>query len=110
MGRNSYRPRRASKKWLEDAPDYVLACYDFGKDKGVDRYTVLFGGDLWEPSMGSTVQALCLSENPCTRFGVRIWNEYNARQRSNFGKPVKWLALPECVRECVISCATEDDC
>ena len=40
-----YRPKRARKRWLEDAPDYVLC------------------GKLWDESMGRTVQFLGLSED-----------------------------------------------
>lgn len=44
-----YQPKRASKRWTESAPAYVLACYDNG-GKTCDRYTVLFGKPIWEES------------------------------------------------------------
>lgn len=102
-----YQPKRSSKRWLEGAPDYVLACYDSGPDKGMDRYTVLFGGHLWEPSMGRTVQALCMSENPT--FGVSLWQTLDSGNRKFFGRHVRWSDLPDAVREHTIARATAND-
>ncbi len=102
-----YQPKRSSKRWMEGAPDYVLACYDSGP-KDLDRYTVLFGGKLWEPSMGRTVQALCMSENPTSYGGVSLWQTLDAGNRKFFGRHVRWLDLPEQVREHVILRANDE--
>ena len=43
-----YRPRRATKRWLEGAPEYVLDCFD-NRGKTVDRYTVCSAASLMVP-------------------------------------------------------------
>ena len=43
-----YKPRRAGKRWLEEAPEYILDVFD-NKGKTADRYTVLFGGSMLDP-------------------------------------------------------------
>lgn len=101
-----YQPKRSRKQWLEGAPEYVLAVYDNG-GKTADRYTVLFGGSLWDESMGSTVQYLAMSNNPTHPQGVSMWDTCQCYVRSVHGKHIKWLDLPENVRQHVISRATE---
>jgi hypothetical protein len=101
----NYRPRRSSKRWTEKAPEYVLACYDNG-GKTCDRYTVLFGGTLWEPSMGRMVSCLMMSNAPSHPMGVSMWDEISASDRACLGKHVRWLDLPEYIRNHVVARAT----
>lgn len=101
-----YQPKRSRKQWLESAPEYILAVYDNG-GKTADRYTVLFGGSLWEPNMGGNVACLNMSEYPTSPQGVSMWGEMPAWNRKALGKHIKWLDLPERVRQHVISRATE---
>jgi hypothetical protein len=98
----TYHPKRASKRWLEGAPDYVLSCHDTPKYH--DRYTVFFGGKLWDENMGRTVMFLGLSEG-----GASYWGELESYNRQNAGKKVRWLDLPERVREAVISRVNEGE-
>lgn len=110
-----YKPRRAGKRWLEGAPEYVLDCFD-DKGKSIDRYTVLFGGSLWIPGdyrgHGGRVQYLGMSGAPTHPQGVSMWGElepYQAaeyRRRSGHDR-VRWLDLPEEIRRHVIGRATE---
>lgn len=93
-----YRPRRSSARWTEQAPEYVLACYDAG-DKIGDRYTVMFGGSLWVPEMGATVHYLGMSGAPSHPQGISMWGEMPAGNRSNCGKHIRWLDLPEHIRQ-----------
>lgn len=106
MKMRTYKPRRASKKWIDGAPDYVLACYDYG-GKTIDRYTVLFGGDFWGEHMGRTVQYLGMSSNPTSPFGFSQWGECQCFDRSAFGRKVRWNDLPENIQQHVIFRATE---
>jgi len=101
-----YQPKRSRKQWLEGAPEYVLAVYDYG-DKTVDRYTVLFGGSLWEPSMGRNVQFLGMSGSPTHPQGFSQWGEMPAWNRKALGRHIKWNDLPENIKQHVISRATE---
>lgn len=101
-----YRPRRASKRWQEDAPEYVLDCFD-NKGKTFDRYTVLFGGSLWAPDMGRKVQCLNMSSAPSNPQEVSMWGEADPSLRHAHQR-VRWLDLPENIRAHVISRATQD--
>lgn len=103
-----YRPRRSSARWMEQAPEYVLAVYDNG-GKTCDRYTVLFGGSLWEPALGRNVQYLGLSSNPSHPQGFSQWGEMPAANRGACGKHINWLDLPENVRGHVISRAVDGE-
>ena len=97
-----YRPRRSSERWMEQAPEYVLACYY--KSRVVDCYTVLLGGSL--TVLGRSVQYLAMSENPARGFSQ--WGEMLADNRRGCGKHIRWLDLPANVRQHVVLRATTD--
>lgn len=101
-----YQPKRSRKQWTQDAPEYVLACYDNG-GKTADRYTVLFGGTHWEPSMGRNVSYLGMSGAPTHPQGFSQWGEMPSNNRSACGKHVRWLDLPENIRKHVIARAEQ---
>lgn len=104
----NYRPRRSSARWLVDAPEYILAVYDFGP-KANDRYTVLFGGSLLDPTLLKVrkVHMLGFNEVPTSpNMGVSMWGEIDAGARVNCGKHIRWLDLPEHLRKHVIARAT----
>lgn len=101
-----YRPRRSSARWLQDAPEFILACYDNG-GKTCDRYTVQFGGTLWEPGLGRNVFYLGMSNSPTHPQGFSQWGEMPATNRTGFGKKVRWLDLPDHIRKHVMARATE---
>jgi hypothetical protein len=101
-----YRPRIASKRWTEQAPEYVLACYDYG-NKTIDRYTVLLGGSQREPSMGRNIAYLAMSDAPEHPQGFSQWGECGASNRAGLGKQVRWLDLPKHIRQHVIARVTQ---
>ena len=104
-----YRPRRASARWSEAAPAYVLACYDSGPNRGADRYTVMFGGDLWDESMGRNVAYLAMNAVPThPAYGVSQCGEMPACNRDACGRHVRWLDLPADIRAHVIARAESD--
>jgi hypothetical protein len=103
-----YRPRRSSKRWLVDAPEFILACYD-NKGKTTDRYTVLFGGTMYSQEFGYNVQYLAMSNAPTNPQGVSMWGEMPVYNRKALGYHIRWLDLPEKLREHVIDRATNDD-
>jgi len=104
----AYRPRRSSKRWTESAPEYVLACYDNG-GKTCDRYTVLFGGSQWEPELGRNVFYLGISGAPTHPQGFSQWGEMPAYNRAACGKHVRWLDLPEHIRQHVAARVQESN-
>ena len=94
---NTYRPRRSAQRWLEGAPEYVLACAD-NRGKTADRYEVLFAGSLWDPSMGRRIQCLGMSGAPTHPQGFSQWGECPASYRPTSRDKVRWLDLPEHIR------------
>lgn len=105
----AYKPRRAPKGFLEGAPEYVLDIRDNGGET-VDRYTVLFGGSLYDQAQfGQKVQALFMSGSPTHPQGVSIWDTVFASDRANLGKRIRWADLPENVRRHAIVRAEEED-
>jgi hypothetical protein len=92
-----YRPKKASKRWLIDAPDYILSVYDNG-GKTCDRYTVLFAGHLWNASLGYNVMYLAMSDG----LEFSQWGEMRSDDREACGKQIAWLDLPEHIRNHVI--------
>jgi len=102
-----YAPRRSSARWSEAAPEYVLACYDNG-GKTADRYTVLFGGSLYDDSMGRNASYLGMSDAPTHPQGFSQWSEMPAANRDACGKHIRWLDLPEHIRNHVVARATQE--
>jgi hypothetical protein len=99
---SNYQPKRATARWLEDAPPYVLSIHDAG-DKANDRYTVCFGWPLWEEHMGRTVPCLGFNEVPTSpNMGVSMWGEC-AADRQGLGKKIRWNDLPLDLRKHVKS-------
>lgn len=122
-----YSPRRASKRWLEGAPPYVLDVLD-NKGKTADRYTVLFtfpfafaldhaGNFLPDGAKGdftsTYVQYLGMSGAPSHPQGVSMWGEMKAyeaaayRYRSKHQR-IRWNDLPAEIRAHVIARAESD--
>lgn len=109
----SYKPKHSSKRWLEGAPEYVIACYDNG-GRTTDRYSVLFGGSLWDEDYARAnaechrdprlVQCLLMSGAPTHPQGVSIWAD--CLRGPHLGRKVRWLDLPEHIRTHAVSRAT----
>ena len=94
-----YRPRRASKRWLEDAPEYILDCF-----KGDHTYWVLFGGTLLDPHLLKDRKVHMLEVNDMAThpwYGVSMWGEVEAGYRPAHRR-VRWLDLPENVRQHIV--------
>ena len=110
-----FRPRRSRRRWLEQAPDSVVACYDNG-GKTADRYTVLFGPPIWSPTYAQAnyrtgvdprlVPCLAMSGAPTHPQGVSEWCE--VLRGPHLGRKVRWLDLPEEIREHVETRALEE--
>ena len=101
MNHRPYKPRRASKRWLEGAPEYVLDCFDTG---WCDRYAILFGGRLFDDNLlkDRKILFLGLSDNPeHPAFGYSMWGECDAAWRPSKWR-VRWLDLPENVRNHIV--------
>lgn len=96
-----YLPRRSTQRWLEGAPPHVLACYDNG-GRSFDRFTVLYGAPLWEPSMGRTVPYLAASAHPFAPQGFGQHGEMPAHNRAALGRKIRWADLPADVQRAAI--------
>lgn len=69
------KPRRAPAKYLDGAPPYVLSVRDAGPTHN-DRYTVVFGWPIWQPSMGRTLPYLGFNNCPGhPAAGISMWGE-----------------------------------
>lgn len=106
--RQDYRPRRAGKRWLTDAPKYVLDCFD-NRGQTADRYTVL----MYWPELEGNVTVLGMSGAPTHPQGVSMWSEYHGRELAGYRyreghHRLKWSDLPSEIRRHVISRATEN--
>jgi hypothetical protein len=113
-----YTPRRANKqRWLQDAPDYILDCFD-SKRPG-ERYTVLFCGELLVvypegqvPTRSNTYIAyLGMDDSPTHPQGISMWGEMAAHEAAAYRyrvghQRVRWLDLPEHIRKHVVARAT----
>lgn len=127
MAYGKYTPRRASKRWLEGAPAYVLDVLD-NKGQTADRYTVLFtfpyayaldakGNFLGEGVRGAYahthIPLLGMSGAPTHPQGVSMWSEIKAHEAAAYRyrckhHRIRWLDLPENIRAHVIARVTED--
>jgi hypothetical protein len=115
----TYRPRRASQRWLEGAPSYVLDVLD-EKNHG-ERYTVLFcehllfhtardGGIKSGPDERSNtyVQYLGMDDSPTHPQGISMWGEMTAHEAATYryvkkNSRIRWADLPQRIQEHVIA-------
>lgn len=100
----SYQPKRSSKRWLENAPAPVLACYDNG-GASIDRYTVLYGAPIWTPDYGRDVPYVAMNAAPFHPQGFGQHGEMPSWNRAALGKKIRFLDLPANCRKLV-----EQDC
>ena len=101
-----YSPRRASKKWLEGAPDYVLDIL-WDRDYPNDGLMVILSKEFMSQRgeyAESWVTFLSLSENGVLG-GADELNAYDmASYRYKNGKDrVAWKDIPEAAKQWVIS-------
>ena len=107
MNHRPYKPRRASKKGLEGAPEYVLDCFDH---KRGDRYTILFGGSLFDERLLKDRKVMYLGLNDAPThpwFGISMWGEIDASYRPSRYR-IRWLDLPENVRNHIMKRAESE--
>ena len=107
----TYTPRRASKRWLANAPAHVL---DLFKTK-YGTYKALYTGPLLtlrNPDHGRTmanmiVQGREMDDDPSHPQGIGIWFELDAWGAAQYryakGKRrITWDSLPEKVKACIM--------
>ena len=101
----AYTPRRASKRWLETAPEYVLDCF---RQRGAEGYDVLFTGSLLgtidgEPRDFAHVYVMGLDVSPAGAWCSFELNAYDAMQYRyrNSHQRIAWRDLPRAVRHSV---------
>lgn len=129
MSYDKYTPRRASQRWLKDAPPFVLDVLD-NKGKTADRYTVLFtfplayayqrDGVTPVPNGGrgayarTVIPYLGMSAYPTHPQGVSQWGDMEAHDAASYRYRCKhhriaWADLPDDIKAHVIARATEGD-
>lgn len=119
-----YTPRRAGKRWREDAPDYIMDCFD-NKGETADRYAVILCGEFLyhatpdgkiapgpDTPINTYVPHISMSGAPTHPQGVSMWGENHAHEIAAYRyrekhRRVRWLDLPEHIRQHVIMRATE---
>ena len=107
-----YTPRRAGKRWLAGAPEYVLDVFD--DPRTIDRYTVLFGGSLLNGTRDGKqvwIDYLGMSGAPehpqgFSQMGELSIGEAQDYRYRNGHYRIKWMDLPEHIRRHVIGRAT----
>lgn len=95
--------RRAGARWREGAPDYVVDSFDMG-EQYADRYTVVV-----LPVHDGEVMYLTTSESG----HVSGWGSMPVHHMANYRyrcayRRVRWLDLPERVRDMVTADMTEE--
>ena len=112
--KHTYTPRRAGKtRWLKDAPEYILDCFDHpGED---DRYTIMLTGTMlcWSPvDKPRTFANTEIQFIGSTAGGSIYWSGVDAYRAAQYRYAksrhrVRWLDLPEAVREQVVIRVTQ---
>ena len=100
-----YVPRKAGKRWLEGAPDFVLDCFDEPKETA-EPYTILLCGD-WLVSDGTFANTHIAGfgiddEGRSCSFELDAYHTAQFRFRHGRHR-VKWESLPRVVRREVIA-------
>jgi hypothetical protein len=103
-----YKPRRASKRWLDgDCPPEVLALYDNG-GKSADRYSVLYTVTHIDARGVTWLFGRGMNSCPNHPQGIGMSFERPAHELAAWRhreKKTKWTALPKEVRAAIL-----DDC
>ena len=120
-----YAPKRAGMRWREGAPDYILDCF-YHRGLG-DCYTVLLGREFvfhtkkdggcaeGPDTLANTyIPYLGMSGAPTHPQGISQWGEFKARDAAAYRyrsghRRVRWLDLPENIRQHVINRAKETE-
>lgn len=114
--RDTYTPRRASKRWLDGAPAYVLDVMRDGPAKDPHGYFVLFTGELYDrkPYRDAWVQGLEINNAPThPAYGVSLWTELRAHEAAAYRysakhRRVRWLDVPAELRAHIQARAESD--
>lgn len=99
--------RRAPKRFLEGAPDYVLDIFD-NRGKTADRYTVIFGERFADyfSDVNWQISYLGLGDDQgpqgISMWGALSWADVCAYRERSRKFRTSWLSLPEHVRKHVI--------
>jgi hypothetical protein len=104
---NPYRPRRANKRWLEGAPEYVLDVFRDGPKSNPNGYFILF----WDKAQDRTsyadtwVGGLEINRQPThPAYGVSLTTQLRAHDAANYRyrrkhMRVRWSDVPEELRK-----------
>jgi hypothetical protein len=102
-----YRPRTASKKWLnEDCPSEVLAIHDDG-GKFADRYTLFYKTVTTDHFGNSWLGGRSMNSQPMHPQGIGMYFEMRAHEVAAFRDRerrtrCRWSDLPSEVQKCVL--------
>lgn len=90
----NYKPRKATARWREGAPDYVLDCFDH--PAYADRYTVFF--DFVENTHGRKWLHYLGIGYGCSGSGDMETHQVASYRRANAHRRCRWLDIPEDIR------------
>jgi len=96
----TYKPKRASKRWLEGAPDFVLDCFDH--PQYADRWTVLYRGEGNEirDERGNVTHIFGMSHGYHCGGSVEFKAHEQAAYRYRNGhRRIRWIDIPEDMRK-----------
>lgn len=108
----TYRPRRASKKWLDgDCPDGVLAIFD--DPRTPDRYTIFYRDVIEYPGHVPVINYRGCSADPFAPHGIAVYDGLYAHavaeyRHENYPYSCKWTDLPHDVQVLVRSDLAEE--
>lgn len=90
--------KRATKRWLEGAPDYVLAC--FYHPGYADPYLIVFGGKDWQEHTHGRdwLHNLSIGEGGVGGSGEFLTHEFAAYRYSQKHRKVRWRDIPLGIR------------
>jgi hypothetical protein len=109
----TYTPRRANKRrWLQDAPEYVLDCFYY---KRSDSYDVLFTGSLLGTVAGEPkdyahvyIMGIDVSRSGAWySFELQAYAAMRYRMRNGRNR-IAWKDMPDAVRRSVEAWAKMD--
>lgn len=102
----TYKPRRATKRWLDaDCPAGVLAIFD-NKGQTADRYTVFYSAIYGGEGRKGYMWGRGMSEAPASPQGVGLSFELRPHEvvqyrMAHSHRAAKWSSLPDAVKDCV---------
>lgn len=107
-----YRPRKAKGNWLNEAPSYVLDCFNV-EASGNKPYYVFLGVPFVFENAGVTFVSY-INASSSSKARDDVWRimrgDLVAQFRmTNRKKRIRWVDLPESVKGLVVECCMDEN-